>query len=708
MNLKSLRLINFCPHHDLKLEFNAGVTGIFGHNGAGKSSIMRALLFVLLGDSGNDGAKIDDLNWQAHAAGEHGSVELDFEHNGIEGTIKRELTRATASYSYGAVRKRRVSDVNDAILKLISLPVHTISEVVFVMQGKIESLLFSTPAEQKKQFHALFGIDKAEPLRELLRKEIATLGVVADTGERLAAVKQQLDEQLDPQLREYVQQQTAWLASLGQLDRAAADECVRAYDVAQSRATDVAQLQSTITASEQRLVAIRVDEGISAVDTMTAELESARKRAEELRLRRNELASAAKLSAVARQLQARIRDCEQRLLVAAPTAPAFTLSDVQVLERERMDVNNDIAPKRSFIQAFKDVHGTIACPTCLQPVSEPDKLVALFKQEVAEKAAALVDAQQMIEQCRSQLAAYEHDVKTHAAQLKTAQADLDKAQRELAELGDAPAVTEDITQLDAALAAVTKQAQELANSVSAARTQAAQAQALAGELVALKRTLQDAIAAQTTAPSDAAVASARQQLAAHEALTADIAAVGGKITQLQAQRASLLEEIAQLEDRANKQTGLKHYHELCERTRGLLHYDCLPQVAVRAYLGKLNSTLNEYLQTFGAPFACTVHDDLSMVYAMPGSGTHSVRRLSGGQRVILGIAFRFAIYSLFASDLGFMLLDEPTVMLDKDRIDSVADVLERVRQHVHNTGKQIVVITHDGHLCRAFDATIDV
>jgi len=76
--------------------------------------------------------------------------------------------------------------------------------------------------------------------------------------------------------------------------------------------------------------------------------------------------------------------------------------------------------------------------------------------------------------------------------------------------------------------------------------------------------------------------------------------------------------------------------------------------------------------------------------------------------VMLGIAFRFAIYDMFAADLGFMLLDEPTNMLDEDRVSSVVEVLTSVRRHAHNTGMQLVVITHERELMQAFDHTIQL
>jgi DNA repair exonuclease SbcCD ATPase subunit len=75
---------------------------------------------------------------------------------------------------------------------------------------------------------------------------------------------------------------------------------------------------------------------------------------------------------------------------------------------------------------------------------------------------------------------------------------------------------------------------------------------------------------------------------------------------------------------------------------------------------------------------------------------------------MLGIAFRIAVYSMFAADLGFMVLDEPTNMLDGKRVDCVADMLERVGQYARNAQMQLIVVTHREELMRTFDHAVEL
>ena len=58
--IESVELSNFLSHKYNIIKFDEGITALIGHNGAGKSSIMDAVMFSLFGDTGRD-ATIDQL-----------------------------------------------------------------------------------------------------------------------------------------------------------------------------------------------------------------------------------------------------------------------------------------------------------------------------------------------------------------------------------------------------------------------------------------------------------------------------------------------------------------------------------------------------------------------------------------------------------------------------------------------------------------------
>ncbi len=90
---------------------------------------------------------------------------------------------------------------------------------------------------------------------------------------------------------------------------------------------------------------------------------------------------------------------------------------------------------------------------------------------------------------------------------------------------------------------------------------------------------------------------------------------------------------------------------------------------------------------------------------LPALATWSV---SGGQKVVLALAYCLAIHKMFAGDIGLLVLDEPTVFLDDDNIDKLVTVFDSLREIAHNTGQQVLVITHEKRLEACFDSVIDL
>jgi exonuclease SbcC len=135
----------------------------------------------------------------------------------------------------------------------------------------------------------------------------------------------------------------------------------------------------------------------------------------------------------------------------------------------------------------------------------------------------------------------------------------------------------------------------------------------------------------------------------------------------------------------------------------ILHRDKLPAKVHAAALLSMEDEINENLVGFDSPFAVTVDDSLEFTAhfadgtKMPGSG------LSGGQKVMLALAFRMALNSLFADEVGMMILDEPTDGLDVDNRRLAATVFQRLGRIAKDRGHQIILITHDDFGDSVFD-----
>lgn len=699
--LRDLRLTNFGPHTDRKFSFPVGITGIVGPNGSGKSTIAHALQFALLGESGNEGNKSEDLNWRAADEGKTGSVELAFEHGGDEGKVKRAIQKAQASLKCGTVNERSVSSVNRELLKLLGVSKQTIENVILVMQGTIERILFDRPAERKKNMHALFGIDKTEPIREILRNEVGSLNL-SPLDDRITEMKSRIETEIDPQLRTVSEDRKKLSAELGAYNEADLQKVVSAYESATTMRQHIAQLQAELQALQASPPA--------DVATLLAQLEEKRKVVEanaeainETKTKLATLESDRQVHNTRAALLAELETLNQQLNAPAPVAPDFGPEIVKDAEQQIIEARGEIVPKEAFVAAFEGKADAV-CPTCHQPVPNAGPMAEQMKAEIAERKAIIFSVTQTMDAARAVLVKFDADKQRYEQSVQMASTRKSVVDSTLSSMAEVSVVddqtvtamqqavdtfsaqTAELSILEQQINKLTQQNEQRNTKLESLQNNIAQAQSKVGEQI-----------------SETAYQQAKMSLDLVVSTRTRLAELEGRFKQLQSQRATSLAELQSLEKQAEQAAGLKQYQSLCERARTILHRDNLPLLAMQQYLGMLNSKLNHFLAVFEVPFTCTIKNDLSIVCNMPDVGEKSAQRLSGGQKVMLGIAFRIAVYNMFASELGFMLLDEPTNMLDGDRIECVARMFEMVGAYAKNANMQLLVITHAEPLMRVFD-----
>jgi exonuclease SbcC len=205
-----------------------------------------------------------------------------------------------------------------------------------------------------------------------------------------------------------------------------------------------------------------------------------------------------------------------------------------------------------------------------------------------------------------------------------------------------------------------------------------------------------------TAQADAAASALKE----HNTAVVKKSGLDATIAQLSKQLDGLNVTYARNEAEQRRMEGVRKARNFYERARNLLHRDSLPNMVARGYMKALNDLLARYLGLFKVPFGARMLDDTSVMCTF---GSHEVpaERLSGGQRVALGLTWRFAVHNLFVDRLGLLVLDEPTVFLDSDRINSVVDLLLNIREYVKKTNLQLLVVTHEDRLRPVFDQVIE-
>ena len=164
-----------------------------------------------------------------------------------------------------------------------------------------------------------------------------------------------------------------------------------------------------------------------------------------------------------------------------------------------------------------------------------------------------------------------------------------------------------------------------------------------------------------------------------------------------------------LKSKYDRSVKLANFRNKLISVRDLLHRDAAPAVAARNCLKTLMTDLELRLKQLGAPFIIEADED-GHLFAIFNDGNKKkkvkAQLLSGGQKAVLGLAWRLAIIDRYAPRAGVLCLDEPTTGLDVERILSLRNALEAWKPH--GSGRQFIVVTHDRRLLGVMDSVIEL
>lgn len=167
------------------------------------------------------------------------------------------------------------------------------------------------------------------------------------------------------------------------------------------------------------------------------------------------------------------------------------------------------------------------------------------------------------------------------------------------------------------------------------------------------------------------------------------------------------ETLERLKLRLQRKAKVAKLLETVSAAADVFHWNNLPKMVSQANLELLVDDINDNLSMFNNPFYVEADEDLTFKVNFPGKSPVKAKQLSGGQKVILAIAFRAALDRVFGHEVGMMFLDEPTAGLDADNVSYFHDALLQLAQKVAGS-RQLVVITHVQELGEVFDQLIEI
>lgn len=727
MRINRIKLANACLHEALDVSLGTGLIGVFGPQGSGKSTMLNLAYAALTNDysrieGGKEGAVRQQLDGK-----EPSKIEVWASHNDAEFHLSRRLAPSSShSLIIGdAPAIKKANEIQAILDEALGSDRQTLDRYVFVEQWGLRAIFQQTAAERAKTLSHLCNTGHAEVCWDLVGKQIELDAKLATAIEdNTDELRQQLGSRKAgaESLQRLIDKQARYLLSDEQVNqlRDELDRCVKrtflADQLQEFKDREPALLMAAKTATRHaKEAAEEYEKQQQALAQVTERLQQAKLQWD----RRQELLVAWKNYTKA---QHEVTTAEQYLAaLQPPTVP--TDQSLPELDAKLTVLRDKIEPMKAQINQWQGMLNQFSqkvsasspnCPACGQSLDAVrDKM-----GELAEKVAAATKELQMltasetpVKSLRAEVVAYQQQYALYEQRLDHLTSTLRACQSRLATMPVAEDPGDD-NAAGLAVAEATTQKQAVAQLVQSSQRDSKLADQVKATAIAnhkaLKRQIEETASKLAEYADVPASTDASSKLAAHQHAAMEAAKLQERLKGEEEVQKSLQAEIDRIERVLSRSRRAQHWLQVLGRVRSVLHRDQLPRMVHHAALQSMEAKINETLEMFESPFRVTTSEDLSYVAHFRNGTVMPAKGLSGGQQVVLAIAFRWVLNSLFASQIGMMVLDEPTAGLDRRHVDLLETALRALGAEARSRGCQVIIVTHELSLEDVFDQTIQL
>jgi len=710
VQITRVRLQNIGPHRHFQVDLTSGLIGIVGANGAGKSTLVNSIYAALTNDFSRFSTVKSDIIRNGSGT-EPSFIQLEGVHRGQEFLLTRSLRPSGNEFSIGGKSYTKANEVNDAVTAELNITKSVIDKYVFVDQWQMFGFLNETASERAKTFQFLCGTEIASQINKVCsdyvtrQQDIEIVDNSVELEAAIAEAKQSMDE-----AKKEGKEAEAWLLSEEALD--AAQNLYQAGKRVIEAREQEARANGLLTLSLEEKTTL-TEARIDLEDKIKAKQAWLKKSEEAIAAARAFLKSQKSRDNIASLIKETAIDLSDAKLMVKERADADKCKvELYISPSIRSSTKESIASLTSMIKAAKASQlDNAVCQTCLQPID--DKHKQKLKASLAEnekKRSNLVVALQYSEMYDNEEAARQQSLQGWVETVTRLEAQLEKLQsaEESDSIENNLTVEEakDWLRKEKKCSALIEELNEKLSGYPEGgiigRLERSQANVFRAE--ARLQAARDIIKA---APSAAEFARVKKELKSHRDAENKRAIALGRYRAFKRTKANSEEMLAQLKLRLAETAKIRNLLETISYVGDVFHWNELPKTVSQANLELLIDDINSNLKLFNNPFVVEADSDLTFRVFLPGQPPVKAKQLSGGQKVILAIAFRAALDRVFGHDVGMMFLDEPTAGLDADNVNFFHEALQQLAQKVGHS-RQLVVITHVQELGTVFDQLIEV
>lgn len=707
MLLKKVKFRNFCQHVDRDITFNKGLNVIIGPNGSGKSNILNGIYGALTGDFSRNSGKAAE-NIALNGDGGESSVDLLFSHGGNDLRILRRLEPADRRFQIGTETYTSDKEVAEKLQQILEVDKEILGQYVFVEQWDNFGPLSLSAAKRISAFQKLFKIEQLNNIGNNLADgslKLSTLSLgnmslhdLEESRQKAIQAISDLKTVLESQPKESEIDDSIFNNSnivnlWARKNKLEASVSTRA-DAIEKLLTQQHTYSSQINDLKKYLLQIH--------DSLV-EMEDSLKSANSVE------ASWVKYDGYMAQLEKAKKAVAvleaEKLANVEPIKPEGYLENLEDVKQSLDNLKLTQKQNQQFIASINPDNDSATCPTCGTPAKDlKDKWL-----EAKNELSGLADQIAQLTNQISETLVYERQKAIHLSWKENYLKRFNAAVLDLSSIEsvETPSVSrEEAKTIILQYNTLKDEFIQTSNSINGLDKQLASTTAACEQQdIEFKKESEELktyaeITKETVDQVNSKIAELKQTKANISKLKTDLALAEASVKNIDEKVESVTQQI--------KLAALhESWNDRVDNLKKVFKYNALPMVLSYKYMARVVTELNNTLAQIGIPFTIELEQDLSFV-ANFGRKKVPAARLSGGQKVILTIAYRLAVNFTFATNLGLLCLDEPTVGLDEANLGALEKAFDRLKQFSSANGVQILVVTHERNISHLFDHTIDL
>lgn len=708
MFLKKVKLFNFCQHIDKTIEFQKGLNVIVGPNGSGKSNIINGVYGALTGDFSRNAGKTTENISINRAINAPSGIDLEFSHGNNDLRIVRRLDPADRQFFVGDKVYTADKDVSEKLSHILEVDKDILNQYVFVEQWDHFGPLSLSPAKRISAFQKLFKIDQLTKISDELSEGSLKMASVSTSIFDLPALIVKKSETED-----YISKIESSISDLPTID--SLDQSMVVHTSLINDWKRKQKLIALISTREETITVLNKekDKHQKGLNKLTTDLVDADDNIQSLK---EAFESANQIEAAWIKYDYYViqkTSYEKKLdklileksLKAEPIEPEGYNESDEELQKLLDDVKFKLVQHTNFIKSIDVSDDSATCPTCgtsAKNLRDKWDQASIESIDLSDK---VVELTKSIQDNR----AYDKAKVTHLLWLNGHEKQISEVSRSMASLNvetkpefsrdEAKNIISNYNELKNNFInigkAINKIDVEMAKTTTALEQQEQEFTKEKEEIDKYKDINEEAVETAQTAISRI------------KETKAEVSAVLTDLAVSKAEFKNISDNLVTATKQVNLASLHSSWNDRVESLKKIFKYNALPMVLSYRYMAQVVVELNNTLSQIGVPFTIELEHDLSFTVNF-GFQKVPASRLSGGQKVILTIAYRLAVNFTFATNLGLLCLDEPTVGLDEANLGSLERAFERLKDFSLSNGVQIIVVTHEKGLSHLFDHTIDL